>query len=115
MAGKWLEMLKEIAPSVNRVAFLFNPTTATYAEYYLKPFKAAAVFFAVEAIAAPVRDRSELESGLPQALLAVRSLRLVLPPTISSTEPSPHDRRLHQRIQLHQRIPRLSCFGFKMN
>jgi putative ABC transport system substrate-binding protein len=62
MAGKWLEMLKEIAPSVNRVAFLFNPTTATYAEYYLKPFKAAAVFFAVEAIAAPVRDRSELES-----------------------------------------------------
>jgi putative ABC transport system substrate-binding protein len=38
MAGKWLELLKEIAPRVARVAFLFNPTTATYAEYYLKPF-----------------------------------------------------------------------------
>ena len=62
MAGKWLELLKEIAPRVNRVAFLFNPTTAPYVEYYLDPFKAAAASFAVEAIAAPVRDRSELES-----------------------------------------------------
>ena len=62
MAGKWLELLKEIAPRVARVAFLFNPATATYAEYYLNPFKAAAASFAVEAIAAPVHDTSELES-----------------------------------------------------
>jgi ABC-type uncharacterized transport system substrate-binding protein len=62
MAGKWLELLKEIAPRVTRVAMLFNPTSATYAEYWLKPFKAAAPSFAVEAIAAPVRDRSELET-----------------------------------------------------
>jgi putative ABC transport system substrate-binding protein len=59
-AGKWLELLKEIAPHVTRVAFLFNPATTPY-EYYLSPFKAAARSFAVEAIAAPVRDRSELE------------------------------------------------------
>jgi putative ABC transport system substrate-binding protein len=62
MAGKWLELLKEIAPRVNRVAFLFNPATATYAEYYLTPLKAAAASLAVEAIAAPVHDKSELES-----------------------------------------------------
>ena len=62
MAGKWLELLKEIAPRVTRVAMLFNPATATYAEYFLNPFKAAAASFAVEAIAAPVRDTSELES-----------------------------------------------------
>jgi putative ABC transport system substrate-binding protein len=62
MAGKWLELLKQIAPRVNRVAFLFNPATAPYAEYFLNPFKAAAASFAVEAIAAPVHDTSELES-----------------------------------------------------
>jgi putative ABC transport system substrate-binding protein len=62
MAGKWLEMLKEIAPRVNRVAFLFNPATAPYFAYYLNPFKAVAPSFAVEAIAAPARDVSELES-----------------------------------------------------
>jgi len=59
-AGKWLELLKEIAPHVARIAFLFNPATAPY-EYYLSSFKAAAHSFAVEAIAATVRDRSELE------------------------------------------------------
>jgi putative ABC transport system substrate-binding protein len=62
IAGKWLELLKEIAPRVARVAFLFNPATATYFEYFLNPFKAAARSFGVEAIAAPVHDRSELES-----------------------------------------------------
>jgi putative ABC transport system substrate-binding protein len=62
MASKWLELLKEIAPRVNRVAFLFNPATATYFEYYMNSFKAAAASFGVEAIAAPVHDRSELES-----------------------------------------------------
>src|SRR6516165_10448108 len=62
MSSKWLELLKEIAPRATRVAFLFNPTTATYFEYWLNPFKAAATSFAVEAISAPVRDRSELET-----------------------------------------------------
>jgi putative tryptophan/tyrosine transport system substrate-binding protein len=61
MAGKWLELLKEIAPRVNRVALLFNPATATFAEIYLNSFKAAAASFAVEAIGAPVRSTSELE------------------------------------------------------
>jgi putative ABC transport system substrate-binding protein len=62
MAGKWLGLLKEVAPRVARVAFLFNPATAPFAEYYVTPLKAAAASFAVEAIAAPVRDTSELES-----------------------------------------------------
>jgi putative ABC transport system substrate-binding protein len=61
-AGKWLELLKEIAPRVTRIAVLFNPAMATFAEFWLKPFKAAAPSFAVEAIVAPVHDTSELES-----------------------------------------------------
>src|SRR5262249_32219142 len=55
------DVLKEIAPAVNRVAFLFNPATAPWTEY-LNVFKAAAPSFGVEAIAAPVHDTSELES-----------------------------------------------------
>jgi putative ABC transport system substrate-binding protein len=62
LGGKWLELLREIAPRVNRVAFLFNPATATYVESYLNAFKAAAPSLGVEAIAAPVHDRSEFES-----------------------------------------------------
>jgi putative ABC transport system substrate-binding protein len=66
IAGKWLELLKEIAPHVNRVAFLFNPATAPYAENYLNSFKVAAQSFAVEAIAAPVRDAAELQSAIAE-------------------------------------------------
>jgi putative tryptophan/tyrosine transport system substrate-binding protein len=62
MPGKWLELLKEIAPRVNRAAFLFNPATATYADYYMNPFQAAAASFGMKAVIASVRDRSELES-----------------------------------------------------
>ena len=62
IAGKWLEPLKEIAPRVKRVAFIFHSTTAPYAQVYLDPFKAAAASFAVEAIAAPVRGDAELDS-----------------------------------------------------
>jgi putative ABC transport system substrate-binding protein len=61
-ASKWVELLKEIAPGVARAAMLFNPASAPFAEFWLKPFKAAAVKFAVEAISAPVRDESELDS-----------------------------------------------------
>src|SRR5262249_38752172 len=59
MAGKLLELLQESAPRMTRVAMLFNPATASYAEYWLNPFKSAA--FAVAATAAPVHDASELE------------------------------------------------------
>jgi putative ABC transport system substrate-binding protein len=62
LGSKWLELLKQIAPRVNRVAFLFNPATASYFEYYLSPFKAAAAAFGVEPIAAPFHDALELES-----------------------------------------------------
>ena len=42
IAGKWLELLKELAPRINRAAFLFNPATTPYRDIYLKPFKTAA-------------------------------------------------------------------------
>jgi putative ABC transport system substrate-binding protein len=59
-AGKWLELLKEIAPRVNRAALLFNPKTAPFVDYYLSPFKAASGSFGMEAIVAPVHDRAEI-------------------------------------------------------
>jgi ABC-type uncharacterized transport system substrate-binding protein len=61
LAGKWLELLKEIAPRVERIVFLFDPKAATFAEYYLTPLKTAGASSGVQVIVAPVHDVSELE------------------------------------------------------
>ena len=85
MASKWVGLLKEIAPRVNRVAFLFNPATATYADYFLKPFKAAAASFAVEAIAASVRDSSQLESVVAAQAREPNGGLIVMPDSFTDT------------------------------
>ena len=63
MSGKWLELLKEIAPNIRRVAILFNPATAPRGgSYYLDPFNAAAQSLGLETIAAHVHDTSEIQT-----------------------------------------------------
>src|SRR5215475_12399876 len=79
LGGKWLELLREIAPRVTRVAALFNPAMAPYAEYWLESFKAAAASFAVEAIRAPIHDSSELESTIAAQAREPNSGLFVLP------------------------------------
>jgi putative ABC transport system substrate-binding protein len=64
VSGKYVELLKEIAPRVVRVVIVYNPTTAPYFEFYLKPFRAAAATLGIEPVAAAVRDLAELNSVL---------------------------------------------------
>jgi len=65
MAAKWLEVLKEIAPQVRRAVLLFNPQTAPYvAEYYQRPFEAAAPSFGVQAVPVLVHHIAEIEAAL---------------------------------------------------
>jgi putative ABC transport system substrate-binding protein len=85
IAGKWLELLKEIAPRVARVAFLFNPATAAgRGSYFVDPFKAAAPLFGVDAIAASVRDSSELESAVAALAREPNGGLIVMPDAFSN-------------------------------
>jgi putative ABC transport system substrate-binding protein len=63
MVGKWLEMLKEAAPSLSRAALMFNPDTAPYYYLYLRSFEAEPRSIAVEVTAAPVRNITEIEEA----------------------------------------------------
>jgi putative ABC transport system substrate-binding protein len=83
LGGKWVELLKEIAPRVSRIAVLFNPTAAPYAEYYLKPIKAAAASFAVEATVALVHDAQEIESVIAAQAREPNSALIVIPETFT--------------------------------
>ena len=48
MIGKWLELLREIAPSVVRAGLMFNPDVAPYFHVYLSEFRAIPTRLAVE-------------------------------------------------------------------
>jgi putative tryptophan/tyrosine transport system substrate-binding protein len=79
MMSKWLELLKEIAPQVSRVAFLYNPATTPYRDIYLNPFKAAAPSLAIQAVPAPIHSASELESVIAAQALEPNSGLIVMP------------------------------------
>jgi putative ABC transport system substrate-binding protein len=84
LASKWLELLKEVEPRVVKVAFLFNPTTAPYFEYYLTPFKAAARSLGVEAIVAPVRDSAGIEPIIAAQAREPKGGLILIPDTFTS-------------------------------
>jgi len=62
MGGKWLQMIKEVAPGTRSAAAMYNPDGATFAESFLGPFKAAAQSLAMEPIVTPVRSDAEIEA-----------------------------------------------------
>jgi putative ABC transport system substrate-binding protein len=76
MVGKWLELLKEVAPMVTRVAVIYNPSTAPGGgTYFLTPIKAAAPSLGLELIADPLHTTDQLKATF--ASLAVsRALAL---------------------------------------
>ncbi len=64
LIGKWLEMLKEIAPSVRRITLIFNPATTPFYPSFLREFGAAPASLAVELSASPVHDEVEMETAI---------------------------------------------------
>jgi putative ABC transport system substrate-binding protein len=64
LIGKWLDLLKGIAPSTTRTAFLYNPDTAPFYTTFLRAFEAAPHPQVMEIAAAPVARDSELEATI---------------------------------------------------
>jgi putative tryptophan/tyrosine transport system substrate-binding protein len=64
IAGKWLELLKQVSPQVARVAILYYPKTAPYAGSYLRLLAAAAPSFALELVDTPVHDAADTQSAI---------------------------------------------------
>jgi len=61
VGGKWLALLKESAPEVSRVAMLFNPETAPFAEGYFRSAEAAAQTLGATVISAPCRNEADIQ------------------------------------------------------
>ena len=80
VTGKWLEMLKEIEPQIARVAFVINPETAPYYDFYLRGAKVAAPSLAIEPVLTPVKnDVADIERAIGVFAHAVPKGGLVVP------------------------------------
>jgi ABC-type uncharacterized transport system substrate-binding protein len=64
LIGKWLEMLKEIAPGIKRTLLIFNPNTSPYYPVFLREFGAAPASLAVELSVSPVHNEAEIETAV---------------------------------------------------
>src|SRR5215472_16133435 len=65
LIGKWLQIIKEVAPSVTRVAVMINPKTAPdEGAFFLNPFEPIARSLAVEPIVSRVTDANDIESAV---------------------------------------------------
>ncbi len=79
LGGKWLEILRELAPNTKRLSVLFNPDTAPYAPLYVSSLEAAAPPFSMRLFAAPVRTASEIEQAIVNESREPNSSLIVLP------------------------------------
>jgi putative ABC transport system substrate-binding protein len=85
LGGKWVELLKEIAPRTVRVALLFNPATSPFLQSYMPSIKAAASSFAVQVSAAPVSAKDKIEGIIAEQARNPGGGLIVLPDQFNTT------------------------------
>ena len=64
MGGKWLDLLKQMVPTLSRVGVVFNPDTSPQSEFFLRSIESSASSFGVTVTAAPVHDEAEIEQAI---------------------------------------------------
>jgi len=106
--GKWLEMLKEVAPQTVRVAILGNPKTAVYFDYLLGAAQAVAPTLGIEATPSHIEnDAADIERAIA-AIAGVPNASMVVLP--DSTTTINHD--LIISLAARDRLPAVYCFKF---
>ena len=107
LTGKWLGLLKEIMPSINRIAFIFDPKVAPGGgTYYTKLIESAAPSFAVIPTAAPVHDPGGIERAIGDFAKEPDGGLLVLPDATTNLH-----RELIIALAARHRMP--AIYGFR--
>jgi putative tryptophan/tyrosine transport system substrate-binding protein len=64
IGGKWVDLLKQMAPSLARVAVMWNPDNAPQTALFVRSIEAAAPLLGVEVVTAPVHNAAEIERAI---------------------------------------------------
>src|SRR5262249_8911234 len=84
VTGKWLSMLKEIAPQLVRAAFVVDPATATYYKYYFSAAEPISRSLGIDLVPTLVENTAEIERAI-EVFASVPNGGLVLPPDATTT------------------------------
>jgi putative ABC transport system substrate-binding protein len=84
VTGKWLAMLKEIAPQLTRVAFVASPKTAPYYRYYLDAGELLAQSLGIELVPTLFEEATEIERAI-ESFSHMPNGGLLLPPDVATT------------------------------
>jgi putative ABC transport system substrate-binding protein len=84
IGGKWVELVKRIAPAVRRVTTIYNPPTSPFAGYYLRPFEAAGPAYGVQTSAAQVGSDADIENAIGTLASEPGGGLVVLPDTFTA-------------------------------
>ena len=84
ITGKWLAMLKEIAPRIERAALVANPKTTNY-DYFLRSAKAVASSLAIELVPSPIENAADLERVIESFARVANGGLVVLPDNTAIT------------------------------
>jgi len=99
-AGKWLEALKDIAPSVARVALVFSPDNPNSVAY-LRSIEALAPSFPVQTMRVPVLNSADIERALRTFAREGSGGLIVLPAGIWDAR----NRKVLIELAAHDRLP----------
>jgi len=105
MIGKWVQLLKEAAPGLMRVALLFNPDTA-FAPPFIGEMKGASSF-GVTVTATPVHSDAEIERAIAEQAREPGGGLAILPDSFTSTH-----RDTIIAAAMHYRLPLIAVDGF---
>jgi putative ABC transport system substrate-binding protein len=106
MGGKWLALLKEIAPDIVRVALVANPDTTPYV-VFLRSVEGAAPRLGIELISGLVRSTGELEGAISAQGHSPGGALVILPDVFTATH-----RELIIQLAAHHRLPAIYAFRF---
>jgi len=106
IVGKWLAMLREIAPGLSRAALVANPKTTPY-DYFLNAAQHAAPSFGIELVPRPVATAEDIESAI-EALARVPNSGIVVPPDSTTVD---HRNAIIDLAARH-RVPAVYAFNF---
>jgi putative ABC transport system substrate-binding protein len=79
VTGKWLAMLKEIAPRLERAAFMTNPKTAPFYNYYLNAAESLSPSLGIKLVPSLVDNSTDIERSM-EAFARTPNGGLLLPP-----------------------------------